>query len=159
MSYLSIVQETTKKYGHLPPKESEELPWSRVNVDLIGPYVVQTPKSTHTLHALTMIDPVTGWFKVISIPDKNAHTVMEVFNNTWLTRYPQPQYIGNDNSSEFKVQFKQMCNNYGMKEKPSYSYNPQSNGIVERVHQVLGNALRTFEIEDNSTQMILGDRS
>jgi hypothetical protein len=40
-----------------------------------------------------------------------------------------------------------MCDNYGMKEKPSSSYNPQSNGIVERVHQVLGNALRTFELE------------
>jgi hypothetical protein len=57
-------------------------------------------------------------------------------------------YIGNDNGSEFKAQFKQMCDNYGMKEKPSSSYNPQSNGIVERVHQVLGNALRTFELEN-----------
>jgi hypothetical protein len=45
-------------------KEAEELPWSRVNVDLIGPYVVRTPKSTHTLRALTLIDPVTGWFEV-----------------------------------------------------------------------------------------------
>jgi len=40
-----------------------------------------------------------------------------------------------------------MCLNYGMKGKTSSSYNPQSNGIVERVHQVLGNALRTFELE------------
>ena len=29
----------------------------------------------------------------------------------------------------------------------STEYNPQSNGILERVHQVLGNALRNFEIE------------
>jgi transposase InsO family protein len=94
-----------------------------------------------------MIDPVTGWFEVIAIPHKNAHTVMEAFNNTLLTRYPRPQYIGYDNGSEFKAQFKQMCGNYGMKEKPSSSYNPQSNGIVERVHQVLGNALRTYELE------------
>ena len=42
-----------------------------------------------------------------------------------------------------------MCDNYGMKEKLSTSYNPQSNGIIERVHdQVLGNALRTFELEE-----------
>ena len=143
-----MFKKQRKKYGHLPPKEAEELPWSRVNVDLIGPYVVRTPTSTHTLRALTMIDPVTGWFEVISIPDKTAHTVMEAFNNTWLTRYPRPQYIGYDNGSEFKAQFKQMCENYGMKEKPSSSYNPQSNGIVERVHQVLGNALRTFELEN-----------
>ena len=62
--------------------------------------------------------------------------------------------------SEFKAQFKQMCDNYGMKEKPSSSYNPQSNGIVERAHQVLGNALRTFELEmRNSIRMTLGDHS
>jgi hypothetical protein len=74
---------------------------------------------------------------------------MEAFNNLWLTRCPRgPQYIGYDNASEFKAQLKQMCDNYGMKEKPSSSYNAQSNSIVEQVHQVLGNALRTFELED-----------
>ena len=41
-----------------------------------------------------------------------------------------------------------MCNNYGMKEKPSSSHNLQSNGIVEQEKQVLGNALRTFELEN-----------
>ena len=143
-----LFKKQRKKYGHLPPKEAEGLPWSRVNVDLIGPYVVRTPTASHTLRVLTMIDPVTNWFEVTDIADKNASTVMEAFNNTWLTRYPRPQYIGYDNGSEFKAQFKEMCNNYGIKEKPSTSYNPQSNGIIERVHQVLGNALRTFELEN-----------
>jgi hypothetical protein len=96
--------------------EAEGLPWSRVNVDLIGPYIVHTPTTTHTLRALTMIDPVANWFEVTDIADKNASTVMEAFNNTWLTRYPQPQYIGYDNGSEFKAQFREMCDNYGMKE-------------------------------------------
>ena len=43
-----------------------------------------------------------------------------------------------------------MCDNYRMKEKPSTSsYNLQSpNGIIEHVHQVLGNALWTFELEE-----------
>ena len=35
----------------------------------------------------------------------------------------------------------------GIKPKQSTEYNPQSNAIIERVHQVLGNALRTFELE------------
>ncbi len=126
-----LFKKHLKKYGHLPPKEAKELPWSRINVDLIGPYIVHTSKATHTLCALTMIDPVTGWFKVIAIPDKNVHTVMEAFNNASVTRYPQAQYIGYDNGSEFKAQFKQICDNYGMKEKPSSSYNQQSNGVVE----------------------------
>ena len=110
--------------------------------------MVQTPTTTHTLRAITMINPVTNWFEVTAILDKSANTVMEAFNSTWLTRYPRPQYIGYDNSFEFKAQFKLICDNYGMKEKPSTSYNPQSNGSIERVHLVLGNALRTFELEE-----------
>jgi hypothetical protein len=108
--------------------------------------------ATHTLRALSMINPVKGWFKVTDIADKNASTVMEAFDNTWLTRYPRPQYIGYDNGSEFKALFKQMGDNYGMKEKPSTNYNPQSNGIIKRVHQVLGNALRTFELKNKELE-------
>ena len=40
-----------------------------------------------------------------------------------------------------------------MKEKPSSSYNPQSNGIKEQVHQVLGSALWTFEPENKELDM------
>ena len=86
-----MFKKQQKKYGHLPAKEAEELPWSRVNVDLIGPYVICTSTTTHTLRVLTMINPVTNGFEVTAILDKSAYTVMEAFNNTWLTRYPRPQ--------------------------------------------------------------------
>jgi transposase InsO family protein len=145
-----IYKKQRKKYGHLPAKEAEVKPWRRVNVDLIGPYTVTTPTATHTLRALTMIDPATGWFEVTPIANKEAATVMEAFNNEWLSRYPRPQYIGFDNGSEFKAQFQETCDNYGIKAKTTTSYNPQSNGIIERVHQVLGNALRTFKLENKN---------
>ena len=41
-----------------------------------------------------------------------------------------------------------MIANYGIRAKPSTEYNPQSNGVIERVHQVLGNSLRTFELSE-----------
>jgi hypothetical protein len=41
-----------------------------------------------------------------------------------------------------------MTRNYGLKPKIGTSYNPQSNGVIERVHQVLGDMLRTFELEE-----------
>ena len=116
-------------------------------MDLIGPYTVRTPSQTHTLRALTMIDPATGWFEISSIPNTTAATVMEAFESEWLSRYPRPQYIGFDNGSEFKKQFLETCKNYDVTPKPTTSYNPQSNGIIERVHQVLGNSLRMFELE------------
>ena len=49
--------------------------------------------------------------------------------------------------SEFKALFKEMCDNYGLTSKPTTTYNPQANGVIERVHLVLGDSLRTFELE------------
>ena len=39
--------------------------------------------------------------------------------------------------------------NYGVRGKPITVRNPQANAIVERVHQTIGNMIRTFELEEN----------
>jgi len=94
-----------------------------------------------------MIDPVTGWFEIKAINKPDAQTVMDAFQEAWLCRYPGPEQIGFDNGSKFKDMFALTCKNYGVKEKHSTSHNPQSNGIVERIHQVVGISLRTSELE------------
>ena len=95
-----------------------------------------------------MIDPATGWFEVAPIEDPTADTVHKAFDDVWLSRYPRPQFLGFDNGGEFKSVFTELCDNLDLKRKPSTNYNPQSNGVVERVHQVLGNMLRTMELEE-----------
>jgi transposase InsO family protein len=52
-----------------------------------------------------------------------------------------------DNGSEFKLHFELLCKSYGIKRKPTTIKNPQANAICERVHQVLGNMMRTTEID------------
>jgi transposase InsO family protein len=51
-----------------------------------------------------------------------------------------------DNGSEFKLHFEHLCDSYGIKRKPTTVKNPQANGVLERVHQVIGQMLRTSEI-------------
>jgi len=132
----------------MPVKEAEPtIPWNWINLDLIGPYNVKTPNKEWELQALTMIDPTTGWFKVKDIERPDAASVMAAFDDTWLSRYPRPEYIGFDNGSDYKNVFDIMCSNYGLKKKLSTAYNPQSNGIVKCIHQVLADALHTFELE------------
>jgi hypothetical protein len=41
-----------------------------------------------------------------------------------------------------------MCNNLGITCRPTTSYNPQGNSIIERIHQAMGNMLRAFELEE-----------
>jgi hypothetical protein len=45
--------------------------------------------------------------------------------------------------------FDNMQTTYGLKKHNSTTANPQSNGIIEWVHQVLANILRTFEWEED----------
>jgi hypothetical protein len=101
-----------------------------VCVDLVGPFTMRTPAKSYSLLALTMIDPATGWFEIVEATNKSATPIQDLFHNSWLARYPQPQFIVFDNRSvdEFKRQFKQMCiqDNYGIKAKPTTSHNTPS---------------------------------
>ena len=45
------------------------------------------------------------------------------------------------------MQFEHLCDSYGIKRKPTTVRNPQANAILERVHQVIGQMLRTAEID------------
>ena len=50
---------------------------------------------------------------------------------------------------------KMIINNYSIMVKPITSRNPQANAILERVHQTIGNILRTFKVQN----MILDDEN
>ena len=143
-----IAKKNRKKYGHLPPKVAEVEPWRRVNVDLIGPYSVNTPTKKYSFRAMTMIDPATNWFEIAVIHDPNSEETQRNLDSFWLARYPRPQECGFDNGSEFKWLFKELCTNFGLKRKNTTDYNPQANSIIERVHQVIGDQMRTFELEN-----------
>ena len=56
---------STKKYGKLPAELEEETPCNKLCVDLIGPYIIRRKGKIYLISkAVTMIDPVTGWFGV-----------------------------------------------------------------------------------------------
>ena len=114
--------------------------------------------------AMTMIDPVTSWFEIVQIPvievrnpktkekelkiDITSARISQLFNNTWLCRYPRPGECIYDNGSEFKLYFKQLCNQYDLKQKPTSKKNSQANSVLERVHQVVANMLRSYDLDN-----------
>jgi hypothetical protein len=52
-----------------------------------------------------------------------------------------------NNRSKIKLHFRSLCNSYGIKCKLVSVKNPQANAILERIHAVLGNMLRTSELD------------
>jgi hypothetical protein len=131
-----------KKYGMLPPKiaesDTQSLGHGLCGSGRTTPFTIRTPAKTHSLLALTMIDPATCWFEIIKATKiKSATSIQDFSQNTWLARYPQPQFIVFDNVGKFKQKIKQMCDNYGIKAKPTTSHNSQANAIIERVHKIV----------------------
>ena len=45
------------------------------------------------------------------------------------------------------MHFERLCESYGIKRTPTTVKNPQANAVLERVHQVLGQILRTTELD------------
>ena len=55
----------TKKYGHLPAKDAEYIPWDRLCIDLIREYKIRRKdKKILKMKDVTMIDPAKGWFEI-----------------------------------------------------------------------------------------------
>ena len=96
-----------------------------------------------------MIDPATGWSEMAQIPNKMAAEIADITKKTWLTCYPLPHWIVFDRGTKFLDEFSKMCqNDYGIKRKPIKTRNPQSNAIIERIHQTIGNIICTFDVSN-----------
>src|SRR5210317_613071 len=118
---------------------------------MIGPYAIKQRKGKDApvihLNYVTMIDPATRWFEMVPTFKKDAGTIANIVESTWLTRYPLPSELIYDRGTEFLGEFTRMvAEDYGITKKPTTTRNPQANAILERAHQTLGNMLRTFEI-------------
>jgi hypothetical protein len=158
------------KYGHLPSKTIIAVPWRALCIDLRGPYTLKGKDGTIIdFMALTMIDPATSWFIVVELPlvyrlktitvngkessiveeifDKTSDRIARLVNKTWLSRYPRCCYIIYNNGSEFKLNFEYLCETYGIKHEPTTIKNLQANAILEHLHQVLGQMLRTSKLD------------
>ena len=109
-----------------------------------------------SLTCMTMIDPATGWFDIVQIPTfnldevtagndeyiyKSSDRVNQLFNNTWLCRYPHPRKVVFDNVYEFKRDFNPLLKDFNNEPVLMSVKNPQANSLVEQFHQVILNML------------------
>lgn len=132
-------------YGLLPERNLSEVPWQDVAVDLIGPWKIPINNRMYEFNALTCIDTVTNLTELVRIDNKTSAHVTTKFEQTWLARYPWPRNCIHDNGGEFTGwEFQLLLENLGIKDVPTTSRNPTANAICERMHQTVGNILRTM---------------
>ena len=85
-----------------------------------------------------------------SFDDKQPETILNILEYQWLARYPRPNKIIADRGGEFigHVFRQTLHDDYGIELRLITTANPQANAVVERIHQVIGNMLRTMSLED-----------
>jgi hypothetical protein len=165
-----VIKRRNLKYGHLPPKTIISNPWECLCANLIGPYTLKGNDNLQIdFMALIMINPASSWFEIAELPvveqlcrqtvncnellitnkifDKTSDCIAKLVNKTWLSRYPRCCHLIYNNRSEFKLYFEYLCKSYGIKCKPTTVKNPQGNGMLEHLHQVLGQMLHTAETD------------
>ena len=129
----------------MPERELRSEPFEEVAVDLIGPWKISISGKTYEFNALTSIDTVTALVEIVQIENKTAEHVARKFAQSWLARYPWPERCIHDNGKEFVgYAFQRLLEKTHIKDVPTTSRNPQANAICERMHQTVGNILRTL---------------
>jgi RNase H-like domain found in reverse transcriptase/Reverse transcriptase (RNA-dependent DNA polymerase)/Integrase zinc binding domain len=149
--YVSRCDECQRKkqlqrgYGELPPRQAGMHPWRHICIDLVGPWKLQIGDTEHTFIALSIIDPVTNLAELIRLENKRPDYVALQLNNAWLSRYPRPSFCTFDQGGEFLgYGFQIELDKYGIHKSPTNAKTPTSNAICERMHQTVGNILRTM---------------
>ena len=78
--------------------------------------------------------------------NKEYLNIANIVEQTWRTIYPWPMELTYDRGTEFMGEFAKMIeDDYGITRQGTTVRNPQANSILERIHQTLGNIIRTFK--------------
>ena len=109
-----------------------------------------------------MIEPVTWWPEITKYDDKIATSITKLVENMWFTRYARPLEITYEKGSWFNghnFRKSPIEIEYGMTANLSTLVNPTYNVILERIHQVLVNTVRSYNIKEkylDKAEMCLG---
>ncbi len=120
-----------------------------VCVDLIIPYTLKDKDGiVMDFMCLTMVDPASGWFELIELPntsitctrkgkeatevviDKSSAQISKLFNKKCLSLYPRAKYIVYDNGRELKLHFSKLCHDLRLNQKLTSVKNPKASTIL-----------------------------
>ena len=114
--------------------------FSHLQVDLVGP--LPTSVEGHA-YLLTIIDRSTRWVEAIPLCRMEASVCMDAFIAGWVARFGVPAIVTTDRGPQFTSSLWSVaCHRLGIKHVMTTAYHPQSNGMVERVHRQIKDALR-----------------
>jgi hypothetical protein len=125
------------------PVQQMEVPrrrFSHNHVNLVGPLPVSKDGFSHLF---TVVDRSTRWPEAIPLPATSTEDCVEALISEWVARFSVPADIMSDRGVQFSSGvWAGLCQRLGISHHSTTAYHPQSNGMVERFHRQLKDALR-----------------
>ncbi len=113
--------------------------FAHLHVDIVGPL----PNSAGNTHIFTAIDRTTRWPEAVPLSSTSAANCAAALFSGWIQRFGLPAAITSDRGPQFtSALWSALCKLLKITHQPTAAYLPQSNGLVERFHRRLKDALR-----------------
>ena len=98
---------------------------------------------------MTSINTLSTLCELVRITEKTSAHISQMFENSWLARYPLPVRVIHDMGGEFiGPEFQSLLANAGIQAVPTTAKNPQSNAVCERLHHTIGDMLRALVLSN-----------
>jgi len=113
--------------------------FAHLHVDLVGPL----PKSCSYTYLFTVVDRTSRWPEAVPLTATTAADCAAALFSGWIQRFGVPETITSDRGAQFTSSlWAALCRLLDISHRPTTAYHPQSNGMVERFHRRLKDALR-----------------
>jgi hypothetical protein len=134
--------------------------FAHLHLDLVGPL---PPSCSHT-YLFTIIDRTSRWPEAIPLASITAADCARALFAAWVSRFGVPTTITSDGGAQFtSALWAGLCSLLNIQHSPTTAYYPQSNGLVERFHRRLTDALRSWaaaaDWHDHLPWVLLGIRT
>ena len=113
--------------------------FSHIHVDLVGPL----PSSQGYTYLFTIIDRTSRWPEAVPLKNITTSDCAHALFQGWVSRFGVPAVLTSDRGAQFTSSlWAGLCRLLNIQHAQTTAYHPESNGLVERFHRRLKDALR-----------------
>lgn len=125
------------------PRRSQKIPtvFMRWDIDCVAMGRPSNKDNTSPGCMVVCRDNLTGWVEARALRTPNSADIAEFFVQDVLVRFGVMAQVTADNGTEFLSHFKDKLIRYGIPRVNTSAYNPAANGMVERGHAQLKEAI------------------
>jgi transposase InsO family protein len=134
--------ERSPSANSITPIPPSGLPFERWGID----FIQDLPETVNgNRHIITAIDYATRWIVARAVPERTSAVLVKFLYEDILMNYGCPYEIFSDRASAILSNALQAyLELQTIRHRASTPYHPRTNGMVERMHSMMGNAITTL---------------